>query len=126
MMKHTKQAMNRRDLFLIGAVLCLAAALLLVGRITSIQKENGQTAALLVDVSQNGKIIATLDLSKDQELFIENPEGGSNRLIIQNGEAWVSEATCPDHICIRQGHIRTDGEVIVCLPNRLTVSVRSQ
>ena len=49
--------------------------------------------------------------------------GGSNILIIQDGQAWVSEANCPDLICVRQGKIHYTGQVITCLPNRLTVTV---
>ena len=35
----------------------------------------------------------------------------------------MSEANCPDHICVRQGKIHYTGQVITCLPNRLTVTI---
>ena len=34
-----------------------------------------------------------------------------------------SDANCPDHICVKQGKIHYTGQVITCLPNRLTVTV---
>ena len=49
--------------------------------------------------------------------------GGSDILVIENGQAWLSEANCPDHICVKQGKIHYTGQVITCLPNRLTVTV---
>ena len=49
--------------------------------------------------------------------------GGSNILVIENGEAWLSEADCPDHLCVKMGKIRYNGQTITCLPNRLTVTV---
>ncbi|MBQ2100048.1 MAG: NusG domain II-containing protein, partial [Lachnospiraceae bacterium] len=49
--------------------------------------------------------------------------GGSNILVIRDGEAYLSEANCPDLLCVRQGKIHYTGQVITCLPNRLTVTV---
>ena len=49
--------------------------------------------------------------------------GGTNILVIEDGYAWMSEANCPDHICVRQGKIHYTGQVITCLPNRLTVTI---
>ena len=49
--------------------------------------------------------------------------GGTNILVIEDGYAWMSEANCPDLICVRQGKIHYTGQVITCLPNRLTVTI---
>ena len=49
--------------------------------------------------------------------------GGSNILVVENGEAWVSEANCPDKVCMGMGKISRNGEFIACLPNRLIVVV---
>ena len=51
--------------------------------------------------------------------------GGTNILVIENGEAYLSYANCPDHTCVRTGKIKYTGQSIVCLPNRLSVIVRS-
>ena len=44
-------------------------------------------------------------------------------LKVENGEAWVSEANCPDKVCMGMGKISRNGEFIACLPNRLLVVV---
>ncbi len=49
--------------------------------------------------------------------------GGTNILVIENGQAWLKEANCPDELCVGQGKVRSDGQVITCLPNKLTVTV---
>ena len=49
--------------------------------------------------------------------------GGSNILIIENGYAWLEDADCPDKLCVRQGKVHLDGQVITCLPNKLTVTI---
>ncbi len=49
--------------------------------------------------------------------------GGSNILVIENGRAWLKEANCPDELCVSQGKVHADGQVITCLPNKLTVTV---
>ena len=49
--------------------------------------------------------------------------GGTNTLVIENGAAWLSHANCPDELCVKQGKISHNGQVITCLPNKLTVTV---
>ncbi|MER2183468.1 MAG: NusG domain II-containing protein, partial [Clostridia bacterium] len=49
--------------------------------------------------------------------------GGTNTLVIENGEAWVSEANCPDKICMGMGKISKNGEFIACLPNQVIIVV---
>ena len=50
-------------------------------------------------------------------------KGCSNILIIENGYAWLEDADCPDKLCVRQGKVHLDGQVITCLPNKLTVTI---
>lgn len=48
---------------------------------------------------------------------------GTNVVVIENGEVRMAEADCPGHDCIDQGAIDGAGEIIVCLPHKLIVSV---
>jgi hypothetical protein len=50
--------------------------------------------------------------------------GGSNVLVIENGEAYLNYSNCPDHTCEKTGKLRYVGETIVCLPNKLSVTVK--
>ena len=51
---------------------------------------------------------------------------GSNILTIENGTARMSDSSCPDHICENKGKIKYVGQTIVCLPNKLTVTVTGE
>ena len=48
---------------------------------------------------------------------------GTNTLVIENGMAYVTDADCPDQVCIRMGKISKTGENIVCLPHKLVIQV---
>ena len=46
-----------------------------------------------------------------------------NKIQIKNHEVFMIKATCPDHLCIKQGKINKKGATIVCLPHHLVVEV---
>ena len=46
-----------------------------------------------------------------------------NKIVIENGYCYMEEAECPDHLCIKQGKVNKSGQTIVCLPNRVVVTV---
>ena len=102
-----------RDLLIAGVL--LAAALLLFMAVRG-RQVSGAEAVVMVDGKEQGRyplaIAGTFPLN-----------GGSNVLVIENGEAWVSEADCPDKVCMHMGKISRNGEFIACLPNRLIVSI---
>ena len=50
-------------------------------------------------------------------------ERGTNTVLVEPGRIRISEADCPDQVCVNQGFI-SDGTVpIVCLPHRLLVEI---
>ena len=105
--------MHKRDFVLIGIVLVLIVATCLVVALT---KETGACVIVRVD----GQQVATYSLLEDGEYSLN---GGTNVLRIQDGKACLTEADCPDHLCVKQGKVDQTGETITCLPNRLTVTV---
>ena len=50
-------------------------------------------------------------------------EGGSNTVQVEKGRIRVSEADCPDQICVNQGWISGGAVPIVCLPHRLMIEI---
>ena len=75
----------------------------------------------IVTVRQDGKLLYTLDLSKESDRTITvEYEGRKNMIEIKEGRIRVSEADCPDHVCVRTGWLTADIP-IVCLPNKLVV-----
>ena len=58
--------------------------------------------------------------------MIESEGGGYNLLVIKGGEAYISEASCPDGICSSHRPIKHEGRTIVCLPNKVVITVVGQ
>lgn len=109
--------MKKQDKFLILALFLISLASWLGYYVAH------RTPALYAQVTVDGELAESLDLSKNREITIQGANGGMNLLIIQDGEIWCEEASCPDKVCIRQGKQSRDGEMIVCLPNRMIVQV---
>lgn len=108
---------SKKELILIVIILSLSCLFLLINRIV-FSKPAGQ-----VEITVDGKIVQTLDLSKNTEVVVNGYQGGTNRIVIENGKVHVQEASCPDKICIKQGTIEHTGESIVCLPNRMVAQI---
>ena len=113
MRKEAEKKNYKRDLLLVG-ILLLAALLLFA--LTRGTRESGAEAVVTVDGTEVGRY----PLSKAGTFPLN---GGTNILVIENGEAWVTEANCPDKICMGMGKISRNGEFIACLPNRLLIVV---
>ena len=101
---------------LIGAVAVSAAVLLLQGR---------GTRASVARITRDGVLLEEIDLTKTQApfSFLLEEGRGRNLISVEQGRIRVSEADCPDQICVDQGWI-SDGTVpIVCLPHRLMIQI---
>jgi len=114
-----KKRRFRADVLLIAALLLLSGAFFLVRHLLS---AGGDAAAVYVD----GRCTGVYPLSKDVTVTLVSPEGGTNVLVIENGAATVTDASCPDKICVHMGPIREVGEMIVCLPNRTMIVIEGR
>ena len=57
---------------------------------------------------------------------IKNASGKvTNILLIKDNCANMIEANCPDKLCVNQKAISKEKETIVCLPNKVVVTVES-
>lgn len=107
--------MVKNDIILIAAVLLIAAIALTC---LVLFRQDGQQVAVYVDKELYGKY------PLEQDVTVEiNTEYGKNVLVISDGTATVTEATCPDLICVNHRAISFEGEQIVCLPNKVVVSI---
>ena len=114
--KHTV----RNDVILIVCLLLIAAIgiFYLFGL-----RKNGDTVKVTVD----GKIYGTYALNKDitEDIYSGKNKEHLNRLIIKDGKVYMEKATCPDGICVSHTPIFREGESIVCLPQRVVITVVS-
>ena len=101
---------------ILAAGLLLAAILL--GFFLFIGKQEGTWAVVTVDGTEVGKY----NLKEAQTLDL----GTGNHLEISDGEVWMTEADCPDQICVKSGKISKEHEMIVCMPHKVIVEIRKE
>ncbi|MBQ2676791.1 MAG: NusG domain II-containing protein [Clostridia bacterium] len=109
---------HRNDLLLIGGILAVA---LIAFAVFVLTMKKGD----MVTVSVNGVEKFSYSLNENIKTVITTGDNGerSNVLVIQNGEAYVESADCPDKICVGHRSISKVGETIVCLPHKVVVAV---
>lgn len=107
----------RNDILLIAAVLALAAIAFLIFHFSGSRGDH-------VVVLMGGEQVASYSLSEELELVLRTGEE-TNTLVIRDGKAQVTAATCPDGICVNHHPIDKAGETIVCLPHQLVIKVEA-
>lgn len=107
--------MKKRDIFLIAGIFAAAAILFVI---FGFFKSGGD----VVKIMSHGEEFASLPLDEDTEISVN----GNNIVKIENGEAYVIYADCPDKLCMKQGKISDGQHVLVCLPNEMTVSIEEK
>lgn len=114
--------MNKRfrknDFFFLAIV-----ALLLIGLLFFFSFSKGKSGDYVV-ITVNQTEFGTYPLSKDDVIQIDTGDA-LNVLTVQDGEAKMTEADCPDKLCVHQKAISHDRETIVCLPHKVVVTVKS-
>jgi len=80
----------------------------------------GSTISVTIDGTEYG----TYSLLEEQIITIEQ-NGALNIIEIKDGEAFMKEASCPDQLCVDQNEISFDKESIICLPNKVVITVTS-
>ena len=104
----------RYDILLIAVLLFISALALGIMLLSRTEGER-------VVVEINGTQAAQYYLSVNGEYPLN---GGTNILVIENGEAYLRYADCPDKVCVNTGRIKYEGQTIVCLPNKIAITVR--
>ena len=83
-----------------------------------------QTPGSEVLITRDGQPYGTYSLLKNQTIEITDENGHvTNVLKIQDGKADMTKADCPDGLCVHQKAISAENENIVCLPNKIVVTV---
>ena len=114
--KNNKKIKN--DIIFIAALLLVLS---LIGGCMLLFRKEGST----VKVTVNGQIYGTYSLDKNQTVEIKT-ENGYNILVIENGTARIEEASCPDGVCSSHRPIRFSNSSIICLPNKVVVSINGE
>lgn len=112
----SKNRKTKNDIILAVIVIAVASIGLLL---LNIFKTEGTFAVVKID----GKETERYSLSVNTEVVIETENNGKNTLVIEDGKAFVKDATCPDKICEGHNKISFKGETIVCLPHKVVIEI---
>ena len=106
-------------MILIFSVLIISALCFLV---MNLNQEKGTCAEITVGGEVYG--IYPLEIDKKITICLDCEDKSQyNILVIENGKADMIEATCPDGVCVDHAPISNVGETIVCLPQKVVVTI---
>ena len=109
----------RNDIILIASILAVSILFMILN---GVFHEEGKKVIVYTD----GTVMGEYSLSKDQSITIDGYSGGHNVLTISGGTACMSDASCPDKLCMHQGKVSRSGQSIVCLPNRVVIKIEGE
>ena len=112
---------KRNDIILISVL--ISVSLVLYFGVTLFQGKTTKDGVAVVTI--DGKEYGRYPLSEDTTEKIELPDGSYNILEIRDGKADITEASCPDKICVNHRAVNRRGQSIVCLPNKLIVEIEN-
>lgn len=77
-----------------------------------------------VVIEVDGEIYCDYDMDEVKGIIpISTPNGGENRVWVQDDLVFMDSANCPDQTCVKQGVIKDGTVPIVCLPHKVIVRI---
>ncbi|MEE3420323.1 MAG: NusG domain II-containing protein [Lachnospiraceae bacterium] len=117
-MRDRKEAFIRKSDILLIVFIAVISGLLLTFEIRTSDNKSNPVLTIRVD----GELYGTYDLTENRTIQIND----TNTCQIKNGEVTMTEATCPDKICMKERAIDgTNGGSIVCLPNKVVLIIEN-
>lgn len=116
-----EKKVRKNDMILIIVLVVLALGVYL--GTTYFQGINTKNAVAVVKI--DGEEYGRYPLAEEITERIELPDGSYNVLEITGGKADITEASCPDKICVNHRAVSKKGQSIVCLPNKLVVEIEN-
>lgn len=114
--------MKKGDLIVIIVILIIASAAL-VGKFFIGQSFDEKR----IVITKDQVVLYDMPLSENtnDEIKVE-ANGEYNLIVIENGIVNIFEANCDNQICVEDGEISEVGDILVCLPNKVTVEIKGE
>lgn len=110
--------MKKTDLIVI--VLLIAVAGLIYGCLNFFNTDTDTVA----EIYYRGEYCCSLSLDKD--MVYTHPALPDVKIQIKDGMIGFIESDCPDKVCINTGFLSRAGQTAVCLPNAISVVIKSK
>ena len=112
-----RQHITRADTILIGCLLVLA-----LGSYPLIRSAIAAGEGDMVRIEVDGREFANVSLRDDQTLLVPGPLGNTT-VVVHQHEVFVQESPCRAKICVKMGHVSQAGQMVVCVPNKVSIRV---
>ena len=114
-----KLSLKKSDIIIILCFLLIAGLVFCALKFLSPQ---GNTVRIEVD----SKTAAVFSVDENKTYSVKKNGKVTNIVEIKNGKVSVIAADCPDKICVKHRDINKSGESIICLPNKVVVSIEGE
>jgi hypothetical protein len=105
----------------LGVIIAVTAAVgVFIALFTKPQED---AADAQVHITAEGAEYAVVPLEEDRIINVPGPLGKTT-VETKGGRVRVLDSPCPNKICVSQSWIERPGETIVCLPNRVSITVK--
>ena len=111
------------DIIIIVVLICLSFIPELIFGVMMGKNYNGTYAEVTLDGKPYKKIL--LSEHRGEEQINVNTEYGYNIIEIKDDSIAIIESDCPVKTCIKSGFISKSGQLLVCLPHKLMVEIKS-
>ncbi len=107
------------------ADIVLFVVLVLLGAAASVFALTGGSGSDTVVIKVDGEVYGSYPITEDREITVEQ-NGHINKITIKDGTVQMTEASCHNQVCVEQGRISRANQSIVCLPNRVIVTIEGE
>ena len=104
----------------IGDLFTIIIFIVLTTYLSSILWNFPQGEYLKIDMGKQE--IGSFSLNQNVTKVIEGPVG-KTEVIIDSGKVRISKSPCTKKYCIHQGWIKQLNQIIVCVPNQISISI---
>lgn len=108
----------RNDIILIIVVVALIVSLFVWWFVARMDDAN----ELYVNIYYDETLLYSTPLKEDNEYVVKGKVGDVH-IIIEDGYVCVSEAECPNHLCVGEGKKNHNNDTITCLPNLVYIKI---
>jgi hypothetical protein len=93
----------------------------------SLYKSAGNNLQRIAVIKQNDQIIRRINLETFEGSEEINVSGDYDEVIlVENGRIRFKKADCPDKVCVKTGWLEQNGDIAVCLPNRVMIKIEGE
>lgn len=112
--------MNKQDIILASALVVLVSIIYLILNITNNNETNNAY------VYYDDELVLTIDLTDEIKEYVVEGYNGPVTITAGEGKIKVEDEESPLHLCSKQGYISKSYESIICLPNKIVITLGNE